>query len=120
MTNCKDIHSRYVLRAMEDHCLNGDAYVAEDVLYHRCKERQRGLSYATFKADLAEQIRLGYIHPEGSHLYINRTWRYEEDASKQLVTICGSPRFRLWLSLKTCPSTASPSARSRGWRWNWL
>ena len=26
MTNCKDIHSRYVLRAMEDHCLNGDAY----------------------------------------------------------------------------------------------
>ena len=44
MTNCKDIHSRYVLRAMEDHCLNGDAYVAEDVLYHRCKERQRGLS----------------------------------------------------------------------------
>ena len=56
MTNCKDIHSRYVLRAMEDHCLNGDAYVAEDVLYHRCKERQRGLSYATFKADLAEQI----------------------------------------------------------------
>ncbi len=64
MTNCKDIHSRYVLRAMEDHCLNGDAYVAEDILYHRCKERQRGLSYATFKADLAEQIRLGYIHPE--------------------------------------------------------
>lgn len=91
MTNCKDIHSRYVLRAMEDHCLNGDAYVAEDVLYHRCKERQRGLSYATFKADLAEQIRLGYIHPEGSHLYINRTWRYEEDASKQLVTILRQP-----------------------------
>ena len=91
MTNCKDIHSRYVLRAMEDHCLNGDAYVAEDVLYRRCKERQRGLSYATFKADLAEQIRLGYIHPEGSHLYINRTWRYEEDASKQLVTILRQP-----------------------------
>ena len=91
MTNCKDIHSRYVLRAMEDHCLNGDAYVAEDVLYHRCKERQRGLSYATFKADLAEQIRLGYIHPEGSHLYINRTWRYEEDASKQLVAILRQP-----------------------------
>ena len=91
MTNCKDIHSRYVLRAMEDHCLNGDAYVAEDVLYHRCKERQRGLSYATFKADLAEQIRLGYIHPEGSHLYINRTWRYEEDAAKQLVTILRQP-----------------------------
>ena len=91
MSNCKDIHSRYVLRAMEDHCLNGDAYVAEDVLYHRCKERQRGLSYATFKADLAEQIRLGYIHPEGSHLYINRTWRYEEDASKQLVTILRQP-----------------------------
>lgn len=66
-------------------------YVAEDILYHRCKERQRGLSYATFKADLAEQIRLGYIHPEGSHLYINRTWRYEEDASKQLVTILRQP-----------------------------
>ena len=91
MTNCKNFHSRYVLRAMEDHCLNGDAYVAEDILYHRCKERQRGLSYATFKADLAEQIRLGYIHPEGSHLYINRTWRYEEDASKQLVTILRQP-----------------------------
>ena len=59
--------------------------------YHRCKERQRGLSYATFKADLAEQIRLGYIHPEGSPLYINRTWRYEEDASKQLVTILRQP-----------------------------
>lgn len=91
MSNCKDIHSRYVLRAMEGHCLNGDAYVAEDVLYHRCKERQRGLAYATSKADLAEQIRLGYIHPEGSHLYINRTWRYEEDASKQLVTILRQP-----------------------------
>ena len=40
MTNCKNFHSRYVLRAMEDHCLNGDAYVAEDILYHRCKERR--------------------------------------------------------------------------------
>ena len=100
MTNCKDIHSRYVLRAMEDHCLNGDAYVAEDVLYHRCKERQRGLSYATFKADLAEQIRLGYIHPEGSHLYINRTWRYEEDAShKGSLYRC----FLLTTTREICP-----------------
>ena len=91
MTNYKDIHSRYVLRAMEDHCLNGDAYVAEDVLYRRCKERQRGLSYETFKADLAEQIWLGHMHSAGSRLYTKRTWRHAEDAAKQLVAILQQP-----------------------------
>ncbi len=92
MTNSKDIRSRYVLRVLEDHCLNGDAYVAEDVLFHHCKEQQRGLSYETFRADLAEQIRLGYIYPEGSRLYAKRTWRYEEDAAKQLSAILQQPR----------------------------
>lgn len=91
MTNPKDIRSRYVLRVLEDHCLNGDAYVSEDVLFHHCKEQQRGLSYETFKADLAEQIRLGYIYPEGSRLYAKRTWRYEEDAAKQLSAILQRP-----------------------------
>lgn len=91
MTNSKDIRSRYVLRALGDICLNGDAYVSEDILYKRCQEKQRGLSYETFRADLAEQIRLGYIHPEGSRLYTAKAWRYEEDAAKQLSAILQQP-----------------------------
>ena len=91
MTNSKDIRSRYVLQALEDICLNGDAYVTEDILYKRCQEKQKGLSYETFKLDLAEQIRLGYIYPEGSRLYAKRTWRYEEDAAKQLSAILQRP-----------------------------
>lgn len=91
MTKYKDIRSRYVLHILEGICLNGDAYVSEDILYKRCLKKQRDLSYETFRADLAEQIRLGYIYPEGSRLYAKRTWRYEEDAAKQLSAILQQP-----------------------------
>ena len=50
MTNCKDIHSRYVLRAMEDHCLNGDAYdSAWNSCYVQCVGH--GADSLTFQCD---------------------------------------------------------------------
>ena len=57
MGKTEEIRSRYILSALEDHCLNGDAYVTEDILYKRCRDQHRSLSYEVFKADLAEQIR---------------------------------------------------------------
>ena len=91
MGKTEEIRSRYILSALEDHCLNGDAYVTEDILYKRCRDRRRSLSYEVFKADLAEQIRLGFIHPEGSRLYAVRTWRYENSAAQSLSAILRNP-----------------------------
>ena len=91
MGKTEENRSRYILSALEDHCLNGDAYVTEDILYKRCRDRRRSLSYEVFKADLAEQIRLGFIHPEGSRLYAVRTWRYENSAAQSLSAILRNP-----------------------------
>lgn len=33
MSKTEEIRSRYVLSTLEDHCLNGDAYATEDILY---------------------------------------------------------------------------------------
>ena len=91
MVKAKEISSRYVLHALEDLCLNGGAYVSDDVLYRRCREQRKTLSYQVFKADLSEQIRLGFIHPEGSRLYAERTLRYEESAAQSLSGILRKP-----------------------------
>ena len=91
MGKTEEIRSRYILSALEDHCLNGDAYVTEEILYKRCRDQHRSLSYEVFKADLAEQIRLGFIHPEGSRIYAMRTWRYENSAAQSLSAILRNP-----------------------------
>ena len=91
MEKYHDIRSRYVLYALEDYSKNGDAYVSENTLFARCRKQRRELSYGSFKADLAEQIRLGYIHPEGSRLYATKTWRYEECAARKLSAVLRDP-----------------------------
>lgn len=91
MLKKKKIKSQYVLSALEDICLNGDTYVTEDALYKRCREKQKLLSYEVFKSDLGEQIRLGFIHLEGSRIYAKKTWRYEESAAQSLAAILKQP-----------------------------
>lgn len=91
MLKKEKIKSQYILFTLEDICLNGDTYVTEDTLYKRCREKQKLLSYEAFKSDLGEQIRLGFIHLEGSRIYSERTWRYEESAAKSLAAILKRP-----------------------------
>lgn len=93
MEKRESLKSWYVLRALRDLCKSGDAYVTEDTLYKRCHTQYRSLPYKTFKCDLADQIRFGMIHLEGSRIYTQETWRYEQSAAQSLSAILMKPPF---------------------------
>lgn len=83
----KEEHSSYISRAIQKYCLNGDAYISEENLFHLCRQRQKALSWATFQADLTEQLQLKRLSREGSRIYLPRTLRYENFAVNRLATI---------------------------------
>ena len=87
----KTPRSMYVLAALCEFCLGGDAYTTEDALYELCRRNREDLRYDVFRADLAEQIRLGKIHREGTRLYTTKTWRYEERAAAELSKLLALP-----------------------------
>ena len=78
---------KYVIVALEEHCLNGDAYTTEEALYRLCKRKTPELAYETYRADLDELLRLGILHLEDGCLYLMDTWRYEETAAKEIASI---------------------------------
>ena len=52
--------SYYLTATLEEHCLNGDAYVSEETLYNLCKNKMKNLPFSVFSNDLREI----YIQPE--------------------------------------------------------
>jgi len=78
---------KYIVIALEEHCLNGDAYTAEDALYKMCERKNPDLTRTVFQADLQELLRLGILHDDSGRLYLSDTWRYEETAAKELAAI---------------------------------
>ena len=73
----KDKRGMYILRAMEDISLNGDAYTTEDELYKVCHRDNRYLTYSAFREDLHYLLKEKYLYLEGRRLYTTLLCRYE-------------------------------------------
>lgn len=76
----------YILNALEQHTLNGDAYVLFDEAYEICCS-DHAMSFKAFLDDLMFLIKSGALHHEGTRLYLAKTYRYEEAASEYLAHI---------------------------------
>ena len=76
----------YILNALEQHSLNGDAYILFDEAYDICC-RDHTVVFKSFLDDLMFLIKNGDLLREGSRLYCTRIYRYEEAASAHLVQI---------------------------------
>lgn len=85
------LKSDYISIALEEICMNGDAYTSEDALYRKCKQSRRSLEYSVFKEHLAEQIRGKHICIEGRRIYVAKAWRYEEHAANKLARLLSLP-----------------------------
>lgn len=76
----------YILNALNQHTLNGDAYVLFDEAYEICCHDHK-VTFKSFLDDLMFLIKNGELHREGSRLYLTKTFRYEEAASEYLAQI---------------------------------
>ena len=81
------LDSDYISAALDEICLNGNAFVSKEELYKKCGQLRHGLRYETFRDHLAEQIREDNIHVEGRRLYATKTWRYEEHAADRIAEL---------------------------------
>ncbi|MDF3002118.1 MAG: ATP-dependent RecD-like helicase, partial [Bacillota bacterium] len=86
-TQKKKLRGQYLINAMDELALGGDAYTFDDGLYKHCAGMQNHLPIETFLADKAFLIRKGIIYQEGQRLYMTKTWRYETAAAKALAGI---------------------------------
>lgn len=77
----------YILQALDQHALNGDAFVMSDEIYRICCEGKRQVPYTVFQTDLAELFRAGKLRREGTRIYRTRTLRYEDSAAGKLAAI---------------------------------
>lgn len=82
------LRGAYILNALEQHSLNGDAYVLFDEAYRICCPDHQ-VTFKVFLDDLMFLIKSGALHREGSHLYLEKTYRYEEAAAEYLAHILG-------------------------------
>ena len=87
----KDKRGIYILRAMEDISLNGDAYTTIEALFRVCQRNDRRLSYSAFREDLAFLLHKGLLHLEGQRLYTTYNWRCEQSAAISLANILHAP-----------------------------
>ena len=83
----KDLRGQYLLNAMEEMTMNGDAYVSSDQLYCFAKRSHKAMTYDQFRADRAFLLKEGFLRLEGSRLYQKNIWEYENTAVKTLAKI---------------------------------
>lgn len=93
MDHPKDKRGLYILRAMEDISLNGDAYTTIEALYKACQRNKKWLSYSAFREDLSFLLHEGRLHLEGQRLYTTYNWRCEQSAAVSLAGILRTPNL---------------------------
>ena len=81
-----DIQGGYILVALKEHFLNGDAYVQVNEVYPLSK-RVKQTTFTEFQADFRFLVREGLLCREGSRVYLRDTLRYEESAANCLAAI---------------------------------
>ena len=113
----KDKRGIYILRAMEDISLNGDAYTTIEALFRVCQRNDRRLSYSAFREDLAFLLHKGLLHLEGQRLYTTYNWRCEQSAVISLANILRAPsrncQTHYWSTAFSWPESNAPP-----WSWH--
>ena len=79
--------AKYILTAMDDIGKNGDAYCTDEQLFRASKAVRPSLTGQRYRTDKALLLQAGFLHQEGYHLYVKRTWDYEVAAAKRLADI---------------------------------
>ena len=83
----KDLRGQYLLNAMEELTMNGDAYASSDQLYRFAKRKCKSLTYSQFQSDRGFLLKEGRLHLEGTRLYQPYIWECENTAAKALAGI---------------------------------
>lgn len=99
MISHTELRGCYMLESLEAITLNGDAYTDESALYRACREQRSKLTPDVFAADKRFLLGEGFLHREGTRLYLSKTWRYEESAAKALAEILYNNSLPLKISL---------------------
>lgn len=87
MKQKEELRGSYILNALHDVDMRGDAYVSADELYQLCQRERRGLSTDAFLADKAFLMSRNKLAQEGRRIYQKRTFDYENAAAKVLADI---------------------------------
>lgn len=80
-------NARFLLKLLEDYCLNGDTYVTKEILWSLCKRKSPQMTAVAFSHILSELLQLDCLHLEGRRLYLTRIWRYENATAQALAHI---------------------------------
>ena len=83
--------AKYILTAMDDIGKNGDAYCTDEQLFRASKAVRPSLTGQRYRTDKALLLQAGFLHQEGYHLYVKRTWAYEVTAAERLADILKDP-----------------------------
>ena len=73
----KKLQGAYILEALKEHFLNGDAFAFEEEVYGICKKFSRDVVYSTFCDDFRLLLQKGYLCREGRRIYLSNTLRYD-------------------------------------------
>lgn len=92
MEKKEELRGSYILSALHDVDMRGDAYVSADELYQLCQRERRGLSKDAFLADKAFLLSKNKLAQEGRRIYLRRTLDYENATT-----------YGLWIPLRTSP-----------------
>ena len=83
--------AQYILAAMDDIGKNGDAYCMDEHLFRASKAVRPNLTGPQYHTDKTLLLQAEFLHREGYHLYVQRTWAYEVTAAKRLADILKDP-----------------------------
>lgn len=82
-----NIRGAYILVALEEHFLNGDAFVHEDEVRRIVTRANPRISFDKFHEDFLFLVHEGLIRREGRRVYLRDTLRYEDSAAAYLASI---------------------------------
>ena len=82
-----DIQGGYILNALEQHFLNGDAYAMLNEVFPIVKRAKKDIPFDAFREDFASLVHEGLLRREGRRVYLRDTLRYEDSAATQLASI---------------------------------
>ncbi len=79
--------AKAVLKTLEKHFQNGDAYISKEQIWKLCKRGQQDLTQRDFTEYLQELFHENFLYLDGMRLYLKRIWQCEEATANTLANI---------------------------------
>lgn len=107
MEQKEELRGGYILDALHDVDMRGDAYVSVDELYQLCQREQNSLAKDTFLADKAFLMSRHKLAQEGRRVYLRRMLDYENAAARKLADILSANDLRTGETHSDLPAGAA-------------